>query len=470
MSPMSTFLKRRLPLASPTVDKVYQWNLIRSGNLVALAATRSGTFTPIAPRKKARRRSTFANSFFNSLTKNEMIFSYMRRLMSCKNPKTVKMTTMMQRIFIRTRNALFPSLSRALNSLHMHHKEQKDSHFFLFPETDILSIHATPSRCTVPMESNTQTFSAPNDAANEQGEQNWDSKPTPKKPYIQHTPLTLNWIIDWLQDSPDHAIPLLQDWEHLKQRQEINNVTMGHNNDMKPDKAAKAIEELKMSTCYVRGTSTNRLAVSTIVKNPNSGNKFKTKTLIDCGCEGCIIDKQFIEEQGIQTKKLWLSISVYNADGTLNSSGLISEHITLDTEMINLGLSSHDIYLGHDWLKCHNLNIVWRQGLIKFDWCPPTCHINSMLKEPQIQINNLKFQDSKIADTLEDRDRLLLIDSTPIICIWAGSNIATELTIIKKEPNNGKKLFLVISMIFHMYLSRKILTNSPHIVPGCYVP
>ena len=73
---------------------------------------------------------------------------------------------------------------------------------------------------------------------------------------------------------------------------------------MKPDKAAKAIEELKTPVCYVQGTSTKKLAVSTIIKNIDSGNKFKTKTLVDCGCKGSIIDKQFIEEQGIQTKKL----------------------------------------------------------------------------------------------------------------------------------------------------------------------
>ena len=61
---------------------------------------------------------------------------------------------------------------------------------------------------------------------------------------------------------------------------------------------SKAIEELKTHT------STNRLTVSNTIKNPVSGNEFKVKTLIDCGCEGSVIDKQFVDEQGIQTKKL----------------------------------------------------------------------------------------------------------------------------------------------------------------------
>src|ERR1700724_3732635 len=105
-----------------------------------------------------------------------------------------------------------------LNSLHTHHEEPKDSRFFLFPDTDILSIHATPSRCTVPTESNTHTSSAPNDAANPIEEQK--RNPKPKKPYIRHTPFTPPWIVDRLQDSPDRAVPLLRDWAHPKRRQE----------------------------------------------------------------------------------------------------------------------------------------------------------------------------------------------------------------------------------------------------------
>ena len=190
-----------------------------------------------------------------------------------------------------------------LNSLHTHHKERKDSHFFLFPDIDILSDYTTPSRCTVPTESNISTFSPPNGITNKREEQKRET-PRIKKPYIRHTPFTPPWIIDRLQDSPDRAIPLLWDWAHPKRREEINNITIGCINDMKPDEAAKAIEELKTPICYVRGTSTNKLAVSTIIMNTDSGNEFKTKTLIDCGCEGSVIDKQFIEEKGIQTKKL----------------------------------------------------------------------------------------------------------------------------------------------------------------------
>jgi hypothetical protein len=196
-----------------------------------------------------------------------------------------------------------------LNSVQTHHYEQKDSRFFLFPDIDILSIHATPSRCTISTESNIPAFSPPNNVAN--GQEKQKRKPnikpeikTKTKPYVRHTPFTPNWIVDRLQDSPDRAIPLLRDWAHPKRRQEINSSTIGSINDMKPNEAVEAINELKTPRRYIRGTSTNRLAVSTVIKNPDSGNEFKTKTLIDCGCKGSVIDKQFIEEQGIQTKKL----------------------------------------------------------------------------------------------------------------------------------------------------------------------
>ena len=144
---------------------------------------------------------------------------------------------------------------------------------------------------------------------------------------------------------------------------------------MKHINAVEALHELKTPVQYIRGTSTNKLAIPVEAKSLSTGNKYKTKTLVDCGCEGSVIDREFIEKQGIQTKKLKLPIPVYNADGTANSSGSISEHVALEIdinshiETIDFGvmnLDSHNIYLGYDWLKFHNPLIDWREGLVEF--------------------------------------------------------------------------------------------------------
>ncbi|KIJ06068.1 hypothetical protein PAXINDRAFT_40836, partial [Paxillus involutus ATCC 200175] len=68
-------------------------------------------------------------------------------------------------------------------------------------------------------------------------------------------------------------------------------------------------------------------------------------------------------------------IPVYNADGTLNQGGMITHHVTLrmiighHSEQITFGvtdLGKGELFLGHEWLKCHNPSINWQMGSVKF--------------------------------------------------------------------------------------------------------
>ena len=77
-----------------------------------------------------------------------------------------------------------------------------------------------------------------------------------------------------------------------------------------------------------------------------------------------------------------LIILVYNADSTLNKNGSIKELATLQLvinnhyEHINLAvteLGDTDLFLGHDWLKIHNLSIDWVNTILSFDCCSETC-------------------------------------------------------------------------------------------------
>jgi len=58
--------------------------------------------------------------------------------------------------------------------------------------------------------------------------------------------------------------------------------------------------------------------------------------LLDSGCEGSCIDVKFIRDNHLNTRKLFRPIPVYNADGSLNADGPISETIVLE-----LRISSH---------------------------------------------------------------------------------------------------------------------------------
>ncbi len=73
----------------------------------------------------------------------------------------------------------------------------------------------------------------------------------------------------------------------------------------------------------------------------------------------------------LDTKKSAVPIPVYNADGTHNQGMDITEFVELsltigehrehiDLAVTNLG--KKDVYLGHDWLKCHNPSVNWECG------------------------------------------------------------------------------------------------------------
>ncbi|KAG2073475.1 hypothetical protein BDR04DRAFT_980960, partial [Suillus decipiens] len=51
--------------------------------------------------------------------------------------------------------------------------------------------------------------------------------------------------------------------------------------------------------------------------------------LLDCGCTGSSIDAGFVRANGLNTHKLARPIPVYNADGSLNNGGLITDYVVL---------------------------------------------------------------------------------------------------------------------------------------------
>ena len=83
-----------------------------------------------------------------------------------------------------------------------------------------------------------------------------------------------------------------------------------------------------------------------------------------------------MKRNDIRTKKYPTPIPVYNADGTMNTSGPITDYIKLRMEIgthaellefavMNLGKA--DMFLGHEWLKRHNPLINWEKSTIKLN-------------------------------------------------------------------------------------------------------
>ena len=107
----------------------------------------------------------------------------------------------------------------------------------------------------------------------------------------------------------------------------------------------------------------------------SSRNDFtKLDTLLDLGTNTIFSNKPWAEKHKVLLTSLWNSISVYNVDGTWNSTGSITHAVELIVkfqghrekimaEVKDLGKNS--FILGFSWLKCHSQDIDWTKGTVK---------------------------------------------------------------------------------------------------------
>jgi len=108
-----------------------------------------------------------------------------------------------------------------------------------------------------------------------------------------------------------------------------------------------------------------------------NSKKLKVKALVDSGCTHTGINEQLVKDKRIQTRPINFLFEVFNADGTKN--GEITKVASLEVkinrhketlEAAVIDLDGTDIFLGYDWLVKHNLEVNWRNGIIKFTRCP----------------------------------------------------------------------------------------------------
>ena len=141
------------------------------------------------------------------------------------------------------------------------------------------------------------------------------------------------------------------------------------------DEAQFVLRELQGKLRFTkRKQSENSFKIEGIVIKTNR-EKFTVTALLDSGCTGTVIDKEFAKEKDLPIHKLPIPIPIYNANGTFNDGGLISEFAVLELQirehkeqiaMALSNLSTHNIFIGHDWLKKHNPEIDWQTQEIKF--------------------------------------------------------------------------------------------------------
>ncbi|SJL16274.1 uncharacterized protein ARMOST_19794 [Armillaria ostoyae] len=144
--------------------------------------------------------------------------------------------------------------------------------------------------------------------------------------------------------------------------------------------ARERLYELHEPPRYLRRRESNSRDFSLNIQLTTvTGQKvLTTKGLVDSGCTSSAINRTFVQKHQLDTVKTAIPIIVYNADGTRNQAGDITEYVEMrmtignhveriDFAVTNLG--PKDVYLGHDWLKRHNPVINWEMGTIIFGQC-----------------------------------------------------------------------------------------------------
>ena len=188
------------------------------------------------------------------------------------------------------------------------------------------------------------------------------------------------WTCQWIkrvvdQKDEKHAIKHIRSFVHESRIEQVNSRLVQQLKNLTNDKAQFALRELQEKLRFVqRKRSENSFEIEGTITKMN-GEKFSVTALLDSGCTGTVIDKKFAKEKDLLIHKLPIPIPVYNADGTFNEGGLISEFALLELQigghkeqiaMALSNLSTHNIFLGHDWLKKHNPKIDWRTQEITF--------------------------------------------------------------------------------------------------------
>ena len=231
------------------------------------------------------------------------------------------------------------------------------------------------------------------------------------------------------------AIRDLKTYTKRNRREEVTPQLVKELNESTEEQALWYIKNLHEKSKIIYATGKHQMDLKGVITTMDTNEKINVTTLLDSGCTGSCISKDFVEKNRINTVEIARPIRVYNADGTRNESGSITRvarvKLTIGphTEIIELGVSSlgkTDIFLGHDWLKEHNPKINWETNELELTRCPPTC-FSTILKRDDEEI--------------EEGDRILAIHigeeelQQEEAYIRAKANFATEIA----EANQVKR-------------------------------
>ena len=189
------------------------------------------------------------------------------------------------------------------------------------------------------------------------------------------------WTSQWIKrvvDSKDkeQAIKHMRSFVHKSRQEQVTPRLIWQLREISELKAQFVLHELQQKPRFVQcnSQSDNPFEIKATLETP-LGETLNVIILLDFGCTGTTITKRFAKEKGLKIYKLPVPISVYNADGSINSAGSIQEFAIVEmrirdhSEQIAMAmsnLSTHPIFLGYDWLRKHNPQINWKAKTLQF--------------------------------------------------------------------------------------------------------
>ncbi|KAJ3551704.1 hypothetical protein NP233_g13028 [Leucocoprinus birnbaumii] len=150
-------------------------------------------------------------------------------------------------------------------------------------------------------------------------------------------------------------------------------------NSISVDATPRATSDYKLSIGSLATASTE---VRVEIRRTDTREAVKVDALLDCGATNMFMDREFAAFNNFPVERLPRAIPVYNADGTRNCAGSITETCTVLMRYLNhtekvrffvTSTSKSPIIVGHNWLVKHNPEINWKTGEVTLTRCPSSC-------------------------------------------------------------------------------------------------
>ena len=138
------------------------------------------------------------------------------------------------------------------------------------------------------------------------------------------------WTSQWVkkvvnQDDLIRSLKHVRSFVHDSWTEEVSPRLIQQLREMTDLEAQFTLRELQQKPRFMqRKRFQNMFEVKTNIQTP-AGEVYNVLALLDSGCTGTTMDQQFAKEKGLETHKLPQPIPVYNADGSINQAGSITE-------------------------------------------------------------------------------------------------------------------------------------------------